>query len=180
MSTKIKTSNRKKSAANAPEAGGPGIGAEEKIRPGKTVNRGEKLVDPLQDSFRYILSLQGKNPDLESVRAAMESTCYAVRANCEILEDVSGRPLEALRLVGGQSRSPLWVQMQSDILQKPIILPGVAEASGWGAAICAGIGVGIWSTPTDVEISVSARVVAPQRENSQVYEALYQAWRRQW
>ncbi|MCB9974528.1 MAG: type I secretion system permease/ATPase [Rhodospirillales bacterium] len=73
MSTKIKTSNRKKSAANAPEAGGPGIGAEEKIRPGKTVNRGEKLVDPLQDSFRYILSLQGKNPDLESVRAAMES-----------------------------------------------------------------------------------------------------------
>lgn len=116
----------------------------------------------------------------EIVRAAMESTCYAVRANCEILEDVSGRPLEALRLVGGQSRSPLWVQMQSDILQKPIILPGVAEASGWGAAICAGIGVGIWSTPTDVEISVSARVVAPQRENSQVYEALYQAWRRQW
>lgn len=116
----------------------------------------------------------------EIVRAEMESTCYAVRANCDMLEEVSGRPLQALRLVGGQSRSPLWVQMQADILRKPVILPGVPEASGWGAAICAGIGVGIWNSAADVAISTAPQVVEPHAENTLVYDELYQAWRAQW
>lgn len=116
----------------------------------------------------------------EIVRAAMESTCYAVRANCEILSEVSGRPIEALRLVGGQSRSAYWVQMQADILQKPVILPGVSEASGWGAAICAGIGVGLWQTPADVATSHQVQQVEPRAEGAQAYEPLYQEWLAQW
>ncbi|MFT4040238.1 MAG: FGGY-family carbohydrate kinase, partial [Thermomicrobiales bacterium] len=116
----------------------------------------------------------------EIVRAAMESTCYAVRANCEMLAEVSGRPVDALRLVGGQSRSPYWVQMQADILQRPVILPGVTEASGWGAAICAGIGIGLWRDPADVQTTTPARVIEPQDEGVAAYESLYREWLAQW
>lgn len=116
----------------------------------------------------------------EIVRSAMESTCYAVRANCELLEEVSGRQVEAMRLVGGQSRSPYWVQMQANILQKPVILPGVAEASGWGAAICAGIGIGLWSQPADVQTTTLTQIVEPQAADANMYEALYRAWNAHW
>lgn len=116
----------------------------------------------------------------EIVRAAMESTCYAVRANCEMLEEVSNRAMPALRLAGGQSRSPYWVQMQADILRKPVLLPGVTEASGWGAAICAGIGIGIWRQPADVETTTLAELVEPQTDSAALYDDLYQAWNATW
>lgn len=117
----------------------------------------------------------------EIVRAAMESTCYAVRANCDLIAEVSGREIGALRLVGGQSRSPFWVQMQADILQRHVVLPGVAEASGWGAAICAGMGIGLWPTPSAGNPSTRpAQVVEPRPDQIARYDELYHDWFNAW
>jgi autoinducer 2 (AI-2) kinase len=136
------------------------------------------LVDASGGEIRGIGPMAGGRAEI--VRAAMESTCYAVRANVEILEEVSARPVGALRLVGGQSRSPFWVQMQADILGKPVILPGVTEASGWGAAICAGIGIRLWREPADVALKTPVHVVEPRRESSEIYEDFYKNWQANW
>lgn len=117
----------------------------------------------------------------EIVRAAMESTCYAVRANCDLLTEVSGQEVKALRLVGGQSRSPFWVQMQADILQQPVLVPTVAEASGWGAAICAGVGVGLWPRPSAAPAATAPpHVIEPRAGISLQYDNLYREWLQAW
>ncbi len=113
----------------------------------------------------------------EIVRATMESVCYAVRANIDLLGEVSGQPIAALRLVGGQSRSAAWAQMQADILGLPVLLPGVSEASGWGAALCAGLGVGYWPNLVDAaRTSIAVAVVEPRPIEHRRYDDHYRAW----
>ncbi|MCC7023945.1 MAG: hypothetical protein IT338_14070 [Thermomicrobiales bacterium] len=118
----------------------------------------------------------------EVIRATMESICYAVRANVELLAEVSRRDIPEVRLVGGQSRSVSWTQMQADILGIPVALPPVSEASAWGAAICAGVGIGLWSTVAEAVQSSSASGLArvsPRPEETERYAASYDAWLRE-
>ncbi len=82
----------------------------------------------------------------EMIRAALESICYAVRGNCEALENVSGLKVEALRMCGGQTRSKLWVQMQADVMGVPVLVSKHEEATGLGTIICAGVGSGMCSS----------------------------------
>jgi sugar (pentulose or hexulose) kinase len=113
----------------------------------------------------------------ELIRATMESVCYAVRANCEVLGSLSGRPPRALRLGGGQTSSPEWVQLQADVLGIPVLVPQAREISGWGAALCAGAGIGLWSDLSEAARSrVRYTTVEPNPRTGGVYEDLYQAW----
>lgn len=111
----------------------------------------------------------------EIIRATMESACYGVRANCELLAKVAGRPVDELRLCGGQARSPIWAQMQADILGKPLLVSDVSEASGWGAALCAGFGIGYWSNLAEAA-HAAVEMIPPQVAATDVYEDLYQTW----
>jgi sugar (pentulose or hexulose) kinase len=67
-----------------------------------------------------------------------------VRSNIELFEQVSGERVAELRLCGGQARSSFWVQMQADILGIPVLVSKNEEATALGAAVCAGVGVGIF------------------------------------
>ncbi|MBA2597948.1 MAG: hypothetical protein H0V00_15090 [Chloroflexia bacterium] len=99
-----------------------------------------------------------------------------------MLEEVSGQRITALRIVGGQSRSASWAQMQADILGKPVLIPPVTEASGWGAAMCAGLGVGYWSSLSEaVRVSTVGGMVKfePQSDAAARYSVLYPAWVRE-
>ena len=46
-----------------------------------------------------------------------------------------GVEVDALRLVGGGSKNPLWRQMIADTLQVPITLPEEPESAALGAAL---------------------------------------------
>ena len=53
-------------------------------------------------------------------------------------------PTGALRVDGGASRSDTLMQIQADALGTPVERLAIAEASALGAAICAGVGAGLW------------------------------------
>lgn len=115
----------------------------------------------------------------EIIRATMENICYAVRANIELLSEVSGSRVEELRMCGGQARSPFWVQMQADILGIPVLISSTEEATALGAAICAGVGVGTFSDlDAGGEAVTSFTTVEPQLEKRTEYEPHYQRWLR--
>ena len=115
----------------------------------------------------------------EIIRATMENVCYAVRANIELLEEVSDSRVEALRICGGQTRSRFWVQMQADILGIPVLVSSTEEATALGAAVCAGVGVGAFSDlDAGGEAVTSFTAVEPQLEKQTEYEPHYQRWLR--
>jgi glycerol kinase len=60
------------------------------------------------------------------------------------MENDSGHKLEGLAVDGGISNSDLTMQTQADILGIPINRPVMRETTALGAAIAAGIAVGVW------------------------------------
>lgn len=71
-----------------------------------------------------------------------------------------GLPVRTLRLAGGGSRSAFWAQMFADALGCPVVTVEGSEAGARGAAINAGVAVGIYA---DYDAGV-ARTVRPARE----------------
>ncbi len=77
-------------------------------------------------------------------RAALEGLAFRVREVFDFLYDLSGAPPpEALGVDGGLTASETFLQVQADLLGRPIRRHAVREATACGAAICAGLGVGL-------------------------------------
>jgi phosphoglycerate dehydrogenase-like enzyme/sugar (pentulose or hexulose) kinase len=111
-------------------------------------------------------------------RAAAEGVAYGVRANVEQLRAAAGGggPL----LVGaGLARSRVWTQLLADVLGEPAHAAACAEPSALGAALCAGVGAGVWRSLAEAARSLAAaRSVEPGPAAAR-YAELYPQW-RQW
>jgi len=79
-------------------------------------------------------------------RAALEATAYQVADLDEAMAADLGAPLTGeLRVDGGMIRNDLLMQIQADILGRPVVAAGIAETSALGAAYAAGLAVGLWA-----------------------------------
>ena len=67
----------------------------------------------------------------------------------------AGAPLDRFVAVGGATRNGFWMQNKADMLGRPIEVPDVEEATPLGAAILAGIGVGLYH---DVHDALASRL----------------------
>jgi glycerol kinase len=63
----------------------------------------------------------------------------------------SGINLKELRVDGGAAANNLLMQFQADLLRVPVVRPKVTETTALGAAYLAGLAVGYWKNPSDVE-----------------------------
>lgn len=79
------------------------------------------------------------------LRAVVEGIALNHRHHVEALRD--GFAPQSARLTGGISRAPLLAQLFADALDMPVTTTPVAEAAAWGAALCAGAGVGLFASP---------------------------------
>jgi len=111
-------------------------------------------------------------------RAIMEAIACMVRRNIDVLEDL-GIKVNEVRALGGGARSPLWKQIEADLIQKPVLTTRVMEeAACLGAAILAGKAVGIYK---DIEEACSRMVsikdrFEPNPANFEVYERTYRRY----
>lgn len=81
----------------------------------------------------------------EMARAVLEGVAFNLRMILDAFLE-QGAEIEGMRLIGGGARSLLWRQILADIYRLPILRPAlVAEATSLGAAIAAGVGVGLFS-----------------------------------
>lgn len=111
------------------------------------------------------------------IRAAMEGVAYSLRHNLEIAEQ-AGAEVSVLRAMGGSANSLLWTQIKSDITGKPIVVPASDTATTLGAAILAGVGVGMYESFEEaVKLTVEEkRAHKPNPENTAVYERNYHVY----
>jgi glycerol kinase len=116
-------------------------------------------------------------------RAALESMAYQTRDLVEAMEADAGVPLRRLKVDGGASADDLLMQFQADLLDVPLERPAVIETTALGAALLAGLGVGVWNSRDEMQASLHApeapapRLFAPQRNTAQ-REAIYQGWKQ--
>ena len=82
------------------------------------------------------------------VRAIMEAVACIVRRNIEVVEEM-GIQVSEIRGLGGGSRSAVWNQIKADLTGRPVLTMENEEAACLGAAIVAGVGVGLFESLED-------------------------------
>lgn len=80
------------------------------------------------------------------IRAALESIAFRTRDLLQAMQADAGCALDALRVDGGAALNDVLMQFQADLLDVPVQRPQVTETTALGAALMAGLGVGIWHT----------------------------------
>ena len=123
--------------------------------------------------------LHGWHGKAHMVRAVFEGVVFSHKTHVDRLLPFCGAP-RAVRISGGAAKSPVWVQMFADILNVPIEVTVCEELGALGAAMCAGIGVGLFSSYQDAVARMVrvARTVHPCAENVPVYQKKYQRYQR--
>ena len=107
------------------------------------------------------------------VRALHEGVALETRANLDVLRRI-GAPVRALRMIGGGAKSRVWPQIVADACGVPVALPEVREAAAYGAALLAGVTVGLFADLASAAARVPTRSVAePDAERSPYYEELF-------
>ena len=116
-------------------------------------------------------------------RAAIEGTTFGLRYGLDLLRR-NGLQSQAIRLVGGGSKSALWRQMVADIMNTPVVCTEQSEAAALGAAIQAAWCV---SAGTETLEDLCQRCVRlesnsqtdPDPTHVHAYEQAYQRYREQ-
>lgn len=112
------------------------------------------------------------------IRATLESIAYQVRDVLELMEEESGIGLEALRVDGGASANDFLMQFQADILGVPVIRPANQEATALGAALMAGMGLGIWDLENAASIPGGNSRKFEANMDAERREKLYAGWKK--
>ncbi|HAX37334.1 MAG: glycerol kinase [Spirochaetes bacterium GWD1_61_31] len=113
------------------------------------VGMGAPYWDP--DARGGVLGITRGTSRAHFVRAALEAVAYQSRDLLVAMEHDSGARIPFIKADGGASANSFLMQFQSDIIDKPVILPEVGEVTALGAAYLAGLRVGYWKSLDDVE-----------------------------
>ncbi len=124
----------------------------------------------------FLKEADGLSRRLNLARAVLEGMACALRANLEQISELAGAP-SRIYLGGGMSRSSFWRQLLADVLGQPLLVSEVAEASALGAAICAGVGAGIFHDLVEGSRKLArTRPITPAEEAVQAYVRIYAGW----
>lgn len=114
----------------------------------------------------------------ELYRALLEGTIYEMRYNLELMNK-SGIKYNTVRAVGGGSKSKLWLQIMSDILDCSIETMEYGEAGILGAVMCAGVAGKLFLDFEEaVNLLVKTRKIYMQNnENCKIYNSQYKKFK---
>jgi xylulokinase len=76
-------------------------------------------------------------------RAVFEGVSYGLLDGMNLLK-VLGATAEEIRVTGGGAKSKFWMQLLADLFGKVCVTLECDEGPAYGAAILAGVGVGVW------------------------------------
>jgi glycerol kinase len=100
----------------------------------------------------------------EVVRAVLEGVAHRGADLVEAAEADSGLRIDRVRVDGGMTANPVFVQALADATGRSIEVAPVREATTLGAAFLAGMAVGLWEHELDIpEAWMPSAVVEPAR-----------------
>ena len=113
------------------------------------------------------------------IRAIEEQAAYASRGHLRIIEELTGRTYDEIVFTGGAAKGRLWPQIVADVLGVSVRVPAIKESTALGAAIYAGLGVGIYDTLAEVveHLVRFERTVDPDPVARDAYDGQFARWR---
>jgi len=112
------------------------------------------------------------------IRSVMEGVVFAFKDCLEVFEEL-GIKIEQVIASGGGAKSKVWRQIQADVFNKEVFSTQSVEQAAMGAAILAGVGVGIYK---DVEegckkvVKYKGEKIQPISENVHIYNQRFKIY----
>lgn len=133
---------------------------------------------PLNDPQSYA-ALIGLSEDVtrgDLFRSLLESLAFWLRFNIQNIEDILNISLQEIYLLGGVTRIEILSQIKADVINRPVILPEVIQASATGAALLAGAGVGIFTSAGEAaqQFNPKKTIIEPNSAQAAWYVQLYE------
>lgn len=131
------------------------------------------------ESKGAIIGLTSETKSIDIYQALMEGVTYEMFINIENLEH-SGMKIEKIVATGGGATSSLWLQIKSDILNKPIVSLGAAQSGTLGCVMLAGIACGIYNSIEEAEkIFVKEKqTYYPNAQKHEEYKKIYKKYKK--
>jgi D-xylulose kinase len=110
-------------------------------------------------------------------RAILEAIASIVKRNIQAVEDLNIKVAE-IRCLGGGSKSPVWNQIKADLIGKPVVTMQGEEAACLGAAMVAGVGIGMFKSleeATSKMVKIKKRF-QPNPENAGLYAQYFKKY----
>jgi len=98
-----------------------------------------------------IFGLTRGSTDAHIARAALESIAYQTMDILKAMEADSGISIKELRVDGGATVNDMLMQFQADVLNTVTVRPKIVETTVMGAAYLAGLAVGYWESPEEIQ-----------------------------
>ncbi|WP_314921096.1 FGGY family carbohydrate kinase [Pantoea brenneri] len=109
-------------------------------------------------------------------RVALESSVRQIAVLFFDNEKASGQQLPALCVDGSATENSWLMQLQADVLQRPLLRVPTAEVSALGAALLAGKVLGWWQQGSDMQALQGGNVIAPREAYAQRMQENYKGW----
>jgi xylulokinase len=131
------------------------------------------VVDP--NSKGAFVGLRNIATKGDMLRAAIEGLDYQFLGVVRGFESSLGAKPDRIVAIGGAVNNRFWMQNKADVTGRPIEIPELDEAVPLGAAILAGIGVGVYRDEADAfdQTYRPGRTCEPNPENVRRYAELY-------
>jgi len=111
-------------------------------------------------------------------RAALEAIAYQSRDVVEVMNLDSGVELNELRVDGGASNNDFLMQFQADILGVTVDRPKIVETTAAGSAYLAGLAVGVWNNPGELDHVRRTDCRFEPRMTEKQRRELYEGWQQ--
>ena len=114
----------------------------------------------------------------DMVQAVLEGVAFAIRDSFEVAKSL-GIHIERSKVCGGGAKSPLWRKIFANVLNLPLDIPQTEEGPGYGGAMLAMVGCGLYGSVKDCAgaLVTVRETVQPDPEIAARYEKQYQRFR---
>lgn len=140
------------------------------------------ILDPR--SLGAFLGLNDSTRKADMIRAVVEGLDFAFLDMLKALELGAGLKADVITAIGGGTRNEFWMQNKADISGCQVSTLEIEEATALGAAMLAGVGVGVYGSLEEAVHQVKKpgkifepdpKLVAFYAEMFQIYKELYPA-----
>lgn len=148
-------------------------------RSGEARNEDVVFVPGLYSSGAHFVGLRAHHAIADLAHSVMRGVCFAHRRHIDALRS-NGLPLHRATLAGGASASTIWTQLFADALEIPVTRSAVAEPGALGAAMIAGVAVGLWHDLAEAQEAMVpvGQSFTPRVDRSAQFQAFVEASER--
>ncbi len=142
---------------------------------GYTAPGGERAPFVKPSARASFIGITGAHTRNDLLRSVYEGVAYGIR-DCL---DAIPTEVKVVRMAGGGANSAVWSQIFADVLGRQVVVPAGTEFGAKGAAIVAGVGIGMFESyeqGADSTVNI-LRKYKPKKKKTALYDEYFEIYK---